>query len=185
MASQTQGRQQRRPRRPVRLEGQRRCHADRATSNPQPDAGHPDGRFVERNERQASSTTHADVERRWSISASTACSISSRSSSASRPRCGATSGRDGQEPRPMGHWLAVGLEQEATIATPSAPGRGQEQGPHPALEVTIGGGHGVASLVRTTSAWARRRRCRYGCSRRTAAGPVAAGLGRCAGTDPT
>ena len=106
LASRVRGRQQRRPDRPVRQQGQRRVRS--STTPPTTRATCSSARRTARSpralRRRASSASSGPVGRRSSTSISTGCWTSSRSSDARTSGCGATSGR--ATATSLGRWAA-------------------------------------------------------------------------------
>ena len=145
MAPGVRRRQQRRLRRPVRHQGQRRG-ADRPgePGSEQP-VDRPGGRHVRRRCRGSRDRRlrprHA--ARRSSTSTSTACSISSWSTAARTSTLWRNVGRgDAAQPEAMGHWIDVRLHSRPRTSTPSARGSRCEPATARATrEVTVGGGH--------------------------------------------
>ena len=153
LAPRVRGRQQRRLRRPVRLQGQRRARSP-TTRMQDPSnllLGQPDGTFVEGAEaaghRRASSEA---AGRRSSTSTSTACSTSSRSSAARTCGCGGTSARATRRRAGADGPLARPCDLDQAGAEPRRDrrlGRGPGRRPDPVeREVTVGGGHAGGQL---------------------------------------
>ncbi len=122
---------------------------DRATSNPSSlMLGTPDGRFVERT-KQAGLVDYARGRGAAVVDLNLDGLLDIVEVKLGEPAEVWRNVGSGtvQEPRPMGHWLAVGLEQEgdnrdAVGAWIEVKSKGRTQ----RLEVTIGGGHGSGQL---------------------------------------
>ena len=144
-------REQRRLRRPLRLEGQRGGDGRVRGTRPEQPAHRPARRArSSRAPRTRASPTSLErgVPRSWT-STSTACSTSSSSTAGSRCGCGATSATaPADEPTPMGHWLALRLVQPDD-ANRDAIGAWLEVRTGERIqriELTVGGGHAGGQL---------------------------------------
>ena len=157
------GRQQRRLRRPVRLEGQRRHQPDYATQGPVRPVPRParTGRSSRPPRPRGSSTSSAAAAPRSPTSTSMACPISSRSIYGAPVRIWRNVGAGGS--RGAGPHAATGSTcgrpSRPRTAMPSAPGsRSRSATPRSRRELTVGGGHAGGQLGWSISGSGRRPR---------------------------
>ena len=127
------------------VEGQRRGAGRLRHARPEQPADRPARRHVRRRARRrpASSATSGRAAPPSSTSTSTGCSTSSSSTASRTRRCGATSGAaTPSTPEPMGHWIAIDLEQPAPNVDAIGAWVEVRTGDRTmAREVTVGGGH--------------------------------------------